>query len=151
MTSQNGIVFTGNIPTEEVSTLPHKDKTQGGVTVTKPLSIEGGVIKDIVLTFVGGRVAKATAMKGEDSLLKLLETDEAISRLGEIELVPHSTPISQTGLLFYNILIDENASNHIALGRAYRFSLEGGEALSDEEFSAAGGNQSLGHYDCMIG
>ena len=89
--------------------------------------------------------------KGEESLHKLLETDEGAKRLGEVALVPHSSPISQSGLLFYNILIDENASNHIALGRAYKFSLENGEAMSDDEFAAIGGNHSLIHIDCMIG
>ena len=86
-----------------------------------------------------------------EELHKLLETDEGASRLGEVALVPHSSPISQSGLLFYNILIDENASNHIALGRAYKFGLENGEVMSDDEFAAFGGNHSLIHIDCMIG
>jgi len=73
------------------------------------------------------------------------------ARLGEIALVPHSSPISQSGLLFYNTLFDENASNHVALGRAYRFSVEGGTDMSDEEFAGAGGNNSLTHVDFMIG
>jgi aminopeptidase len=151
MTSQNGIEFTANIPTEEIFTMPHKDKTEGVVTTTKPLAIGGGLIEDINLTFSEGKVVKATAKTGEERLHKLLETDDGIIRLGEVALVPHSSPISQTGLLFYSILIDENASNHIALGRAYRFSVEGGEAMSDDEFAVAGGNHSLDHIDCMIG
>ncbi|UCC63655.1 MAG: aminopeptidase [Anaerolineae bacterium] len=151
MTSQNGIDFTANIPTEEIFTIPHKDRTEGVVTATKPLSYGGILIQDLSLTFSEGRVVKATAKKGEQSLHKLLETDEGASRLGEVALVPHSSPISQSGLLFYNILIDENASNHIALGRAYKFSLENGEAMSDDEFAAIGGNHSLIHIDCMIG
>lgn len=151
MTSQNGIDFTANIPTEEIFTIPHKDKAEGVVTATKPLSYGGILIEDLSLTFSEGRVAKATAKKGEESLHKLLETDEGASRLGEVALVPHSSPISQSGLLFYNILIDENASNHIALGRAYKFGLENGEAMSDDEFAAVGGNHSLIHIDCMIG
>jgi len=151
MTSQNGIDFTANIPTEEIFTLPHKDKTEGVVTASKPLSVGGVLIEDIIFTFSEGKVVKATARKGQESLHKLLETDEGARRLGEVALVPHSSPISQTGWLFYNILIDENASNHIALGRAYKFSLEKGEAISDIEFAAAGGNHSLGHIDCMIG
>jgi len=151
MTSQNGIDFTANIPTEEVFTIPHKDKTEGIVTSTKPLSFGGSLIEDFSLAFSEGRVVKATAKKGEESLCKLLETDEGASRLGEVALVPHSSPISQSGLLFYNTLIDENAASHIALGRALMFNIEGGEAMSDEEFAAVGGNHSLIHIDFMIG
>lgn len=151
MTSQNGINFTANIPTEEVFTIPHKDKTEGFVTSTKPLSYGGSLIEDFSLTFSEGRIVKASAKKGEESLFKLLETDEGASRLGEVALVPHSSPISQSGMLFYNILIDENAASHIALGRALRFNMEGGEAMSDNEFAAAGGNLSLIHIDFMIG
>jgi len=151
MTSQSGIDFTANMPTEEVFTVPHKDKTEGVLAATKPLSYGGSLIEDFSLTFSEGRVVKAVARKGEESLHKLLETDEGASRLGEVALVPHSSPISRSGLLFYNILIDENASNHIALGRAYKFSLENGEAMSDDEFAAVGGNHSLIHIDCMIG
>lgn len=150
-TSQGGIDFTANIPTEEIFTMPHKDKTEGIVSTTKPLSTGGALIEDVVFTFSEGKVIKATAKKGEERLRKLLEVDEGILRLGEIALVPHSSPISQTGLLFYSILIDENASNHIALGRAYRFSVESGASMSDTEFAAVGGNSSLGHIDFMIG
>ena len=148
--SQNGIDFTANLPTEEIFTLPHKDKTEGVVTATKPLPVEV-VIEDFSLTFSKGRVVKATAKKGENMLNKLLEIDEGMSRLGEIALVPHSSPISQSGILFYNRLIDENASCHIALGRGFRFSLKNSEKMSDEEFMTAGGNVSLSHIDFSIG
>jgi aminopeptidase len=151
MTTQGGIDFTANIPTEEIFTIPHKDRTEGVVTTTMPLSFEGAFMERITLTFCEGRIVRATARKGEESLHRLLDTDEGIKHLGEVALVPHSTPISSTGLMFYNILIDENASNHIALGRAYRSSLDDGEVMSDEEFAEAGGNDSLGHIDCMIG
>ena len=150
MTSQNGIDFTGNIPTEEIWTLPHKDKTEGIVTATKPLDVDV-VVEDFSLTFSKGRVVKVTAKKGEKMLNKILEMDEGMSRLGEIALVPHSSPISQSGILFYNRLIDENASCHIALGRGYRFNIENGDKMSDEEFMTAGGNVSLSHVDFMIG
>ena len=150
ITSQNGIDFTANIPTEEICTLPHKDKTEGVVTATKPLPVEV-VIEDFSLTFSKGRVVKATAKKGEKMLHKLLEIDENMSRLGEIALVPHSSPISQSGILFYNTLIDENASCHLALGMGYRFCMKNGEKMSDEEFMTVGGNVSLGHIDFMIG
>ncbi|MFC2053804.1 aminopeptidase [Chloroflexota bacterium] len=151
MTSQNGIDFTANMPTEEVFTIPHKDTAEGVVASTKPLSFGGSMIEDFSLTFSAGRVVKASAEKGEESLYKLLETDEGASRLGEVALVPHSSPISQLGLLFYNILIDENAASHIALGRGLRFNIEGGEAMSDDEFAAVGGNHSLIHIDFMVG
>jgi len=150
-TTQNGIDFTANIPTEEIFTLPHKDKTEGIVTATKPLSHGGVLIEDFSLTFAKGRVIKASAAKGEEVLRKLIETDEGASQLGEVALVPHISRISKSGLIFYNILIDENAANHIALGEAFRDSMDGGETKSNDEFSAAGGNQSLIHVDFMIG
>lgn len=151
MTSQNGITFTANIPTEEVFTIPHKDKTEGVVKGTKPLYYSGSLVENYTLTFSKGKIVEVVAKKGEDLLRNLIETDEGASYLGEIALVPHSSPISQSGLLYYNILIDENASNHIALGRGYKFSFKDGEKLSDEEFAALGGNNSLIHIDCMFG
>ena len=147
----SGIPFIPNVPTEEVFTMPHKDKTDGVVTSSKPLSYAGTLIENFSLTFEKGRVVNVTAEKGETVLKKLIDTDEGAARLGEIALVPHSSPISQTGLLFYNTLFDENAASHIALGRAYRFCVEGGPAMSDEEFAAAGGNDSLTHVDFMVG
>ena len=149
--TESGIPFIANVPTEEVFTLPHKDKVNGLVSSSKPLSYSGVLIEDFSLTFVEGRVARVTAQKGEATLKKLVEMDEGAARLGEVALVPHSSPISQTGILFYNTLFDENASNHVALGRAYRFCLANGAAMSDEEFAAAGGNHSLAHVDFMIG
>ena len=96
-------------------------------------------------------MADFSAEQGESTLEKLLSTDEGACMLGEVALVPNSSPISQSGLLFYNTLLDENASCHLALGSAYRFSLDGGEKLSLEEFRARGGNSSLVHSDFMIG
>ncbi|NVM34477.1 MAG: aminopeptidase [Candidatus Lokiarchaeota archaeon] len=149
--SQNGIEFTANLPTEEIFTLPHKDKTEGVVTATKPLSYGGSRIEDFKLKFSEGKVIEATAGKGQKFLDQFIKTDEGASYLGEIALVPHSSPISQSGLIFYNILIDENASCHIALGRAYSPCLENGEQMSDEGFMNAGGNMSIMHVDLMIG
>lgn len=149
--TQSGICFISNIPTEEVFTLPHKDKVNGVVSSTKPLSHNGIWVEDFSLTFKNGRVVKATAQTGETLLRKLLETDEGAARLGEVALVPHSSPVSQSGLLFYNILYDENASNHLALGRAFQFNVKHGLAMSGEEFAAIGGNSSLIHIDFMIG
>ncbi len=149
--AQNGITFTANIPTEEVFTMPHKDKVEGVVSTTKPVYYGGCTIENCRLKFSKGRIVEVQAEKGEEFILKTLETDEGARQLGEIALVPHSSPISQSGLLFYSMLIDENASNHIALGQAYRDSLKNGKALTDEEFMAAGGNNSLIHLDFMIG
>jgi len=148
---QAGFSFSANIPTEEVFTLPHKDQTEGIVSITKPICSAGVIIEGAVLTFSKGKVIKASAKKGEENLHKLLETDLGHRQLGEIALVPHSSPISQSGLIFYNILIDENASSHMALGSAIRACLEEGVSMSDEEVSAAGGNLSIGHLDVMIG
>jgi aminopeptidase len=149
--SGNGISFIANMPTEEVFTMPHKDQVDGFISATKPLSYGGALIEDFTLTFNAGRVIQAVAKRGEDRLRNLLDTDEGASRMGEVALVPHSSPISQSGILFYNILIDENAANHIALGRAYKFSMNKGESLSDDEFAAIGGNHSAIHIDFMVG
>jgi aminopeptidase len=146
-----GIPFIANIPTEEVFTTPHKEQTEGVVSSTKPLSYSGVLIENFSLTFAAGRVVKVTAEKGEAVLKRLVETDEGAARLGEVALVPHSSPISKSGVMFYNTLFDENASDHLALGRAYRLGLKNGADMSDEAFAAAGGNDSLVHVDFMIG
>jgi len=139
------------MPTEEVFTLPDRHRADGTVTATFPLSHAGSLIEDFRVTFENGRIVKVNARKNEAILQKLVDTDEGSTRLGEVALVPASSPIAQRGHLFYNTLFDENASSHIAIGRAYRFSLIGGEELTDEEFISAGGNISLNHVDFMIG
>jgi len=149
--AQNGVAFTANMPTEEVFTLPDRNRADGVVTATFPLSDGGTLIEDFQITFENGRVVKVNAKKGEAALKKLVDTDEGSHRLGEVALVPVSSPIAQRGHLFYNTLFDENASCHIAIGRAYRFTLTGGEGLNDDEFISAGGNVSLNHVDFMIG
>lgn len=146
-TTQNGIAFIANIPTEEVFTLPHKDKTEGHVISTRPM----GLIEDLSLTFSEGKVVKANARKNEGLLQKLLETDAGAKRLGEVALVAQSTPIAQTGMVFNNLLIDENASSHLALGNGYKFCIDDGEQMSDDQFMYAGGNKSQNHVDFMIG
>ncbi len=151
LTAQNGIAFVANIPTEEVFTMPHKDHVDGVVTLTKPLSYAGTLIEHVTFNFSAGRVVDATAKTGQEALDNLLNTDENSRSLGEVALVPHSSPISQTNLLFYNILFDENASNHLALGNAYRFNMDGGGEMTAEEFASAGGNESISHVDFMIG
>jgi len=149
--SQNGIEFTPNLPTEEIFTLPDKDRVDGVVKTTRPVLIQSQVIEGCTFKFSKGVIIEADATVGDDIIDKIINIDEGARRLGEIALVPHSSPISQTGLLFYNILLDENASNHIAIGQAYRNSLKNGNALNDEEFMAAGGNNSSIHIDLMIG
>jgi aminopeptidase len=145
------IPFIANLPTEEVFSIPHRDRVDGAVTSTKPLSYAGSLIEGLSFRFEKGRVVEARAETNEAALRQLIETDEGAVRLGEVALVPHSSPISQSGLLFYNTLLDENASSHLAIGRAYRPCLEGGGEMSDEAFAAAGGNDSLTHVDFMIG
>ncbi len=150
-TYKNGITCIPNIPTEEVFTTPHKDKTNGVVKSTFPLNLFGVLIEDFSITFENGRAVKVAAKKGEEDLRKLIETDENAGRLGEVALVPHSSPISQRGRLFYNTLFDENAACHIALGNSYRETITGGPDMTEEEFASQGGNKSLIHTDFMIG
>ncbi|WP_416828959.1 aminopeptidase [Ectobacillus polymachus] len=149
--SQSGTVFNPNMPTEEVFTMPHKDGVNGVVSSTKPLNYAGNVINNFSLTFENGKVIDYQAETGYETLKHLLETDKGSSRLGEVALVPHQSPISQSGLIFYNTLYDENASNHIALGQAYPVNLKNGTAISEDELAARGSNSSLVHEDFMIG
>mgnify|MGYP006293382063 FL=1 len=149
--TRSGIPFTANIPTEEVFTLPDAAKTNGTVSSTRPLAYAGNVIDGFKLTFKDGNVVDYSAREGEKTLGNLLKIDEGASRLGEVALVPNSSPISQSGLLFFNTLLDENASCHLALGAAYQFNLDGGEDMTQEEFASKGGNVSLIHEDFMIG
>lgn len=150
-TAKNGVTCNPNIPTEEVFTTPHALKVEGHVSSTKPLSHQGTLIDDIQVRFEGGRIVEAKASKGEAVLNKVLDTDEGARRLGEVALVPHSSPISASGVLFYNTLFDENASCHIALGQCYSKCFLDGASLSQEQIKAQGGNSSLIHIDWMIG
>ncbi len=149
--AKNGVVCNPNIPTEEVFTTPHKDRVEGYVSSSKPLAHQGSLLDGIRVRFEGGRIVEASAKVGEDILKQLLETDEGARRLGEVALVPHSSPIAQSGILFYNTLFDENAASHIALGQAYSECIRGGDRLSREELAARGANASLIHVDWMIG
>ncbi len=149
--SQGGITFAPNLPTEEVFTIPHRNLVNGVVRSTKPLSYGGTMIDRFTLRFEGGRIVAVDAKQGQDVLQQLVDTDEGSARLGEIALVPHSSPVSQSGLLFYNTLFDENAASHVALGSAYKFTLAGSDAMDDEAFERAGGNRSNVHVDFMIG
>lgn len=150
-TNQKGFSFMANMPTEEVFTVPQKTGTNGYVSSTKPLSYGGNIIDRFKLTFENGRIVKAEAEEGEEILNKLIEVDEGAHYLGEVALVPHESPISQSGILFYNTLFDENASNHLAIGSGYAFNVEGGKTMTPEELEASGVNSSITHNDFMIG
>jgi aminopeptidase len=150
-TAGNGVYCQPNIPTEECFTTPHKDRVDGVVRASKPLSHQGTLIENIRCRFEGGKIVEATATAGEDVLNRLISTDEGARRLGEVALVPASSPISATGILFWNTLFDENAASHIALGQAYSTCLIGGEKMDEAELNALGANSSLIHVDWMIG
>ena len=145
------VPFVANLPTEEVYTLPKSDGVHGKVVATKPLVYQGSLIEGFWLKFEQGRVVDFHADKGEDVLRELLATDEGSSRLGEVALVPYDSPISKSGLLFYNTLFDENAACHLALGKAYPTCLKGGEDMQSVELLQHGVNDSLLHEDFMVG
>ncbi|SMP43968.1 aminopeptidase [Anoxynatronum buryatiense] len=149
--SQQGIDFIANMPTEEVFTLPHRQGVDGLVVSSMPLQYNGNLIENFSITFQQGKVVDFKADKGYETLKGLIETDEGSHYLGEVALVPHHSPISNTGILFYNTLFDENASCHLAIGKAYPVCLKGGTEMSKEEQREAGINDSLVHEDFMIG
>ncbi|HET7626784.1 MAG TPA: aminopeptidase [Bacillales bacterium] len=150
-TNDEGDDFLPNIPTEEVFTLPYKYGVNGTVASTKPLNYNGQVIEQLSVTFENGKIIDFTAEKGYETFKKLIETDEGSRYLGEVALVPHQSPISQAGLIFFNTLFDENASCHLAVGKAYPASLKGGTSMSRKELEEKGVNHSLTHVDFMIG
>jgi len=150
-TARNGRYCIPNMPTEEVFTTPHKDRVEGRVTSTKPLSHQGTMIEGISVRFQDGKIVEANAARGKQVLQQMIETDEGARQLGEVSLVPHSSPIAASGLLFMNTLFDENAACHIALGQAYSTCLKDGDRLSPEQLASRGANSSLIHVDWMIG
>jgi aminopeptidase len=150
-TAGNGLYCIANMPTEEVFTTPHKDRVEGKVTSTKPLSHQGTMIEGISVQFKAGKIVEAHASRGEQVLQRMIDTDEGARRLGEVSLVPQSSPIAASGLLFLNTLFDENAACHIALGQAYSSCLKDGDTLTPEQLAARGANSSLIHVDWMIG
>jgi aminopeptidase len=150
-TAKNGITCNPNIPTEEVFTTPHARRVDGHVVSTKPLSYQGSLIDGIAVRFEAGRIVEAKAARGEDVLKKVLDSDDGARRLGEVALVPHSSPISKSGFLFFNTLFDENAACHIALGQCYAKCFIDGDKLTSDEIAARGGNKSMIHIDWMIG
>jgi len=149
--AENGIEYVANIPTEEIFTMADRNRAEGVVKATFPLSYAGSLIEDFSLTFQSGRITKISAHRNESILQKLVDTDEGSHRLGEVALVPANSPIGKRGHLFYNTLFDENASCHLAIGYAYPFTMTSGNELNQDEFISAGGNVSLNHVDFMIG
>lgn len=145
------VEFMANMPTEEVFTAPDCRRIDGHVTSTKPLSYAGSILEDMKFTFRDGKIVEATAKKGQDVLDHLLKTDEGVLSLGEVSLVPDPSPISQSGIIFFNTLFDENASDHLALGASYPSNIQGGTRMSDDELAARGMNLSQAHVDFMVG
>ena len=146
-----GIEFMANMPTEECFTAPDNRRIDGYVTSTKPLSYAGNILENMKFTFKDGKVVEATAEKGQAVLNHLLETDEGVRSLGEVSLVPDPSPISQSGITFFNTLFDENASDHLALGAAYPFNVQGGTKMNKDQLKAKGINFSQAHVDFMVG
>lgn len=150
-TSKNGITCSPNIPTEEIFTMPHRMRVDGRVSSSKPLSVRGQLVDGIVMEFRDGLITSAKAAEGDDTLQRLLSSDDGAKRLGEVALVPNSAKVAETGILFYSSLYDENAASHIALGAAYGENLEGFEEMSESARLDAGANYSIIHVDWMIG
>lgn len=149
--TQDGIRFDPNIPTEEIFCMPHKDGVNGIVYASKPLPYNGKVIKDFWFRFENGRVVDYGAKEEYEALKELVDFDEGSKHLGEVALVPYDSPVSNSGILFFNILYDENAACHLALGKSYPENLKGGTDMSEEERSRYGANTSLQHVDFMFG
>ena len=148
---ENGVEFVANMPTEEVFTMPDHRIGEGTVVSALPLSFEGTLIKNFRLTFRNGRIEEFSAEEGYEALERLLNSDEGSRHLGEVALVPYESPISNMNILFYNTLFDENASCHFAFGECYPTTIQGGNAMTEEELFEAGGNHSMNHVDFMIG
>lgn len=149
--AENGTVFIANVPTEEVFTAPHRERVNGVVKGTKPYVYNGQLIEGFSVTFKDGVVVDYSAEKNAELLGQLLDSDEGARRIGEIALVPASSPINRSGLLFYNTLFDENAACHIAFGAGYPTTVKGGAAMTTEELLACGVNDSAIHEDVMVG
>ncbi|WP_164472719.1 aminopeptidase [Cohnella candidum] len=149
--NEKGASFSPNIPTEEVFTSPSREGTNGYVRSSKPLSYQGNIIENFAMKFENGKVVDFQAEQGYEALKGLLDLDEGARYLGEVALVPHDSPISNSNLIFYQTLYDENASSHLAIGQSFAFCLENGKNLSPEERLKAGLNDSNTHVDFMIG
>ena len=149
--SKDGTIFNANIPTEEVFSAPQYNGVNGIVYSTKPLIYHGNTISDFSFTLKEGKIVEYTAKEGYEVLKELVETDEGSHYLGEVALVDHFSPISQSNQIFFETLFDENASCHLAIGASYPTCLKDSDGLSDEELKERGLNHSLTHVDFMIG
>ena len=149
--AKDGVNFVANMPTEEVFTAPHRLKVDGVLKSAMPLCENGQVIDDFTITFKKGKIVCYSAKKGYDTLKQLIETDQGTLRLGEIALIGKNSPIAQSGILFYNTLFDENASCHLAIGKAYPTTVWGGESMTKSQLKSRGVNDSNEHVDFMIG
>lgn len=147
----SNVEFTANMPTEEVFTMPSYDGVDGLVVSTKPLSFRGKLIENFKVYFENGKAVKVEAEKGQEYLEELFKDDEGSSHLGEVALVPYNSPISQSGVLFYNTLFDENASCHLAFGAAFKNNIKGYEKLKEEDWKEMKFNESMNHVDFMVG
>lgn len=149
-TSSDGTVFFPNIPTEEVFSTPDMTATEGEVVCTRPVTVYGAQVNEAWFKFEEGKVVECGAKTNSAVLQQFVNTDEGASMLGEIALVGIDSPIYQSGKIFHNILFDENASCHIALGNGYPDCIENGTRMSDKELKECKCNQSLVHTDFMI-
>ena len=149
--AKDGIDFIANMPTEEVFTAPHKNLIDGVVKSALPLSFNGGIVDDFTITFRNGKIVNYSAKKGLDILNGLINTDKGTKSLGEVALIGKSSPIAKSNILFYNTLFDENASCHLALGKAYPTTVKDGDKKTKSELSKLGVNDSIEHVDFMIG
>ncbi len=149
--SKDGVCFVANMPTEEVFTMPKYDGVNGKVYSSLPLNYNGNLIDEFYMIFKDGKVVESNAKKGNDNLTKLLDTDEGSRYLGEVAIVPYSSPIAKANKVYYNTLFDENASCHLALGSSYQETLKGGTEMTKEEIKKHGGNDSVIHEDFMFG
>lgn len=148
--AKSGVSFAANIPTEEVFTLPDRRSINGTLVATKPLSLNGTLIENFSFRVRDGKIVEVHAEKGEEVLKDAISVDEGASYFGEVALVPYDSPISRSGVLFYNTLFDENASCHFAFGEAYPC-IYGAEDMTDEELKERGLNTSMTHVDFMVG
>ena len=149
--TQDGTEFIANMPTEEIFSMPKKTGVNGKVVSSMPLNYGGNLINNFSLTFKDGKVGDFSAEEGYETLKNLLDTDEGAKYLGEVALVPYNSPISNSNIIFFNTLYDENASCHLAFGKAYSLCIKDGEKMSEEELLKEGANDSLTHVDFMIG
>ena len=149
--AKDGINFVANMPTEEIFTAPHKDRVDGVLYSSMPLCENGQIIDEFRIEFKKGKIVDFSAKKGYDALKNLIETDQGTKRLGEVALIGKNSPIAESNILFFNTLFDENASCHLAIGKAYPTTIKNGDNLSNKELKALGANYSIEHVDFMIG